>query len=60
MRAKAVNMNNRIINFDGNMLVRKAFPELEFDVQVNGKGLIRVNICDWIQTRANGVTSVQA
>lgn len=34
MRARAVNMDNRIVNLDGNMLVRKAFGELEFDVQV--------------------------
>jgi hypothetical protein len=47
MRARAVNMDNRIVNLDDNMLVRKAFGELEFDVQVYGEPLIRVNICNW-------------
>jgi hypothetical protein len=47
MRARAAKMDSRIVNFDGNILVTNAFRALEFDVQVYGKRLIRVNICDW-------------
>jgi hypothetical protein len=42
MRARAANMDNRIVNLYGNMLVSNAFRALEFDVQVYGKRLIRV------------------
>ena len=60
MRARTANMDNQIVNLDDNMLVSNVFRALEFDVQVYGKRLIRVNICDWEQTRASGVSSVQA
>ena len=60
IRARAANMDNRIVGFEGNMLVTKVFRESEFDVQVYGKRLIRVNICDGEQARASSVPSVQA
>ena len=59
-KARAANMDNRIVGFENNMLVTKSFRELEFDVQVYGKRLIRVNICDGVQARAGSVASVQA
>ena len=59
-RARAASMDKRIVGFENNMLVTKSFRELEFDVQVYGKRLIRVNICDGEQAWAGSVSSVQA